>query len=459
MNPVWKNDELEGAVIGAMLLRGADPDVLDIISHLSPGVFSVRQYRDIYAGICRQVHGSGIIDPLLLCDTLPELQSVILDTSRVHWAKSAIIQYVGRLQSNAAVRDAEATLEKVLFDIKSATNGAAALAALESAKQVMADISVSPDTVQPVHIDDILPEVVERIEARMQGLESGRTLMTGIEDLDARTGGIDLTDLVIIGARPSMGKTELVLDIIDKVSAQGYGVLFFSMEMANLQITERMLSAAGGMAVSRLKAADRFDDEDWARISNGMGYLTGRKIWMVDATNLTAEQICQTATQLKLQHPEIALVAIDYLMLIKVQSTARHDLGVGEISKTLKRLAKSNNTPVIALSQLSRGVETRMNKRPMNSDLKNSGEIEADADLIMMLYRDEVYDPESPARGIAEINITKQRNGELGTIYRRFLNGHFLPIDQEEAKRRSAQQVKPQGRRYSKSGHASNADF
>ncbi|MFK9902795.1 DnaB-like helicase C-terminal domain-containing protein, partial [Klebsiella pneumoniae] len=132
------------------------------------------------------------------------------------------------------------------------------------------------------------------------------------------------------------------------------------------------------------------------------------------------------ATRYQIAHPEIALVVIDYLALIKIQSTARYDLAVGEVSKGLKNLAKSNKTPVLALSQLSRGVESRPNKRPMNSDMKNSGEIEADADLILMLYRDEVYNPESPAKGIAEINVTKQRNGELGTIYRRFYNGHFL---------------------------------
>ncbi|EMD4792408.1 replicative DNA helicase, partial [Salmonella enterica] len=186
----------------------------------------------------------------------------------------------------------------------------------------------------------------------------------------------------------------------------------------------------------------------WARLSTGIGHLTGRNIWMVDATDLTLEQIQKTATSHQIAHPEIALVVIDYLLLIKIQSTTRYDLAVGEISKGLKRLARTNRTPVLALSQLSRGVDSRPNKRPMNSDLKNSGEIEADADIILMLYRDEVYNPDSPARGIAEINITKQRNGVLGTVYRRFYNGHFLPIDQEEAKRKSEPQQKP--RRYAK---------
>ncbi|HDX8328217.1 TPA: AAA family ATPase [Raoultella ornithinolytica CD1_MRS_4] len=450
MTPVWKNEDLEEAVIGAIFLRRADPEVLDILSRLPASSFSVRQYREIYTGICRQARGGGVIDPLLLCETLPALQTTILETTRVSWAKSALVSYVDVLLRNAGVRDAQVVLETALEQIRTASNGDAALAALESAKQAMSAIDISADIVQPVHISDLLAAVTDEVESRSEGREETRSLLTGIEELDAKTGGIELTDLVFIAARPSMGKTELALDIIDKVSAQGHGVLFFSMEMSDTQIAKRMVSASGGMPVSRLKAAGQFEDEDWARFFNGMERLATRNIWITDATDLTVEQIHQTATRYQLEHPEIALVVIDYLALIKIQSNARYDLAVGEVSKGLKRLAKANKTPVIALSQLSRGVESRPNKRPMNSDMKNSGEIEADADLILMLYRDEVYNPESPAKGIAEINVTKQRNGELGTIYRRFYNGHFLSIDQEEARQRSTPKPKPQQRRYAK---------
>ena len=457
MTPVWKNEDLEEAVIGALFLRGADPEVLDVLFRLPASTFSVRQYREIFPGICRQARGGGVIDPLLLCESLPALQTTILEATRVSWAKSALVSYVDVLRRNAGVRDAESALEKALEQIRSASNGDAALAALEAAKLAVSSIDISADTVQPVHISELLTAVADEAESRSQGKEETRSLLTGIEELDAKTGGIESTDLVFIAARPSMGKTELALDIIDK--AQGHGVLFFSMEMSDSQIAKRMVSAAGGMSMSRLKAVDKFEDEDWARFFNGMERMATRNIWITDATGLTIDQIQQTATRYQIAHPEIALVVIDYLALIKIQSAARYDLAVGEVSKGLKNLAKANKTPVLALSQLSRGVESRPNKRPMNSDMKNSGEIEADADLILMLYRDEVYDPESTAKGIAEINVTKQRNGELGTIYRRFYNGHFLPIDQEEARQRSAPKPKSQPRRYARGGQAKNADF
>ncbi|WP_312274844.1 DnaB-like helicase C-terminal domain-containing protein [Pseudescherichia sp.] len=460
MTSAWRNtQELEGAVIGAMFLRGADPEVLDIISRLPGSAFSVRQYREIYSGICHQARGSKVIDPLTLCEKMPGHEAEILAAGSIPWAKSSLPQYVEMLIRNAALRDAETVLEKALENIRSAGNGDMAVEALEQAQHLISSISVKPDTVQPVALDELLPDVIQRVDARMQGLEEGRCLLTGIDDLDAKTGGLDLTDLVFIAARPSMGKTELALDIIEKVSGQGLGVLFFSLEMANIQITERMVSAAGGMPVSRLKAVDRFEDEDWARLTAGVGRLTNRPVWMVDASNLTIEQICQVATRHQLAHPETSLVVVDYLGLIKLHSNGRHDLAVGEVSKGLKNLAKANKTPVVALSQLSRGVESRPNKRPMNSDLKNSGEIEADADLILMLYRDEVYNENSPAKGIAEINVTKQRNGELGTIYRRFYNGHFLPVDQEEAKRRSMPQPKTHSKRYSQGNSDETRSF
>ncbi len=454
MSKIWRDQEIEGAVIGAMLLRGADNEVMDVIASLPASVFDVWQYREIYQGIGTQARSKGVIDPVLLSEQYPQHAALITGSAGLAWSRSAMKSYADQLKRFASLRDGQAALTEAIDRLNNAANSDMGIAALEEVKTLVAAIQTDSAAIRPVALDELLPAVISRLEDKLDGESSGRTVLTGISDLDAITGGFDQTDLILLAARPSMGKTETVLDFIDKISASGGGVLMFSMEMSAIQIAERHVSAAGGFSTSKLKSSDMLGDEDWARISHGVGQMTGRPIWIVDATDLNVDQIKQTAIAHKQQHPETALIAIDYLRLIQLKGNSRHDLAVGEVSKGLKSLAKTIRTPVVALSQLSRSVEQRQNKRPVNADLKDSGEIEADADIIMMLYRDEVYDPESPARGIAEINITKNRNGALGTVYRRFHNGHFHDIDQMEAQNRSREQAQPQGkeRRYSNGG-------
>lgn len=453
MSKVWRDEDIEGAVIGAMLLRGADNEVMDVIASLPASAFDMWQYREIYQGICAQARSKGLIDPILLGEQLPKHVVLIDESARKTWAPASLKSYSAQLKRFEALRAAQAALNQALGLLTAAANSDIGIAALEEVKTLISAIQTDENALRPVPLDDLLPAVISRLEEKVQGGSEGRTVLSGIEALDTITGGFDQTDLILLAARPSMGKTEMMLDIIDKVSAEGGGVLFFSMEMSDIQIAERHVSAAGGFSTSKLKSAEALADEDWARISHGITRMTGRPIWIVDATDLNVEQIKQIAINHKQQHPETVLVGIDYLRLIQLKSSSRHDLAVGEVSKGLKSLAKTIRTPVVALSQLSRSVEQRQNKRPVNADLKDSGEIEADADIIMMLYRDEVYDQASAARGIAEINITKNRNGALGTVYRRFHNGHFHDIDQAEAQnlcREPQQQQTNSNRRYSR---------
>lgn len=448
----WRDQEMEAAVLGAMFLRGAEAEVMEVIASLPDTAFNFQQYREIYRAITAQARGKGVIDPILIGEQLPQHQALIDETGRIAWARSSLKSYSQQLVRNAALRDAFQAISGALNSLQKAPNSDAGIRILEEVKAAVGAIQTESDAIRPVSIDELLPTIINRIDERMASDSAGRSVMTGIEELDEVTGGFDQTDLILLAARPSMGKTEMILDITENLTASGAGVLFFSMEMSDIQIAERHVAAAGGISASRLKSPDKLKDEDWARISNGIGQMTGRNIWIVDANNLTVDQIQHIATRHIQQHPETALVAIDYLRLIKLQSASRHDLAVGEVSKGLKSLAKANRVPVVALSQLSRSVESRPNKRPVNADLKDSGEIEADADIIMMLYRDEVYNPESPAAGIAEINITKNRNGPLGTVYRRFWNGHFHHIDQAEARARSTEREDSHtgNRRYSK---------
>jgi len=453
---LWRDQDMEAAVLGAMFLRGAEAEVMEVIASLPETAFNFQQYREIYRAVAAQARGKGVIDPILVGEQLPQHQALIDATGRIAWARSSLKSYSQQLVRNAAIRDAFHALSVALSSLQAAPNSDAGIRILEEVKAAVGAIQTESDAIRPVSIDELLPTIINRIDERMESGSAGRSVMTGIEELDEVTGGFDQTDLILLAARPSMGKTEMILDITENLTATGAGVLFFSMEMSDIQIAERHVAAAGGISASRLKSPDKLKDEDWARISNGIGQMTGRKIWIVDANNLTVDQIQHIATRHIQQHPETALVAIDYLRLIKLQSASRHDLAVGEVSKGLKSMAKANRVPVVALSQLSRSVESRPNKRPVNADLKDSGEIEADADIIMMLYRDEVYNPESPAAGIAEINITKNRNGPLGTVYRRFWNGHFHHIDQDEARARSIErpEVSNSNKRYSKRGAA-----
>lgn len=446
MTPFWRNYDIESAFIGCLFLRGLDSEVSEVINRVPEGAFASFELREIYRGVRQQAKTTGVIDPVLLSDAMPSYSVIIIETGRIAQGTAMLKPYADSLLRNAAIREAEDALSNAQKIIGGARTPEEAVRAVNDAKGVIAALSFNSGTISPIHIDELLPRVVDRLDAKLAGESDGRSLLTGIDDLDLLTGGFDPTDLIFIAARPSMGKTESVLDITDSVSAKGGGVLLFSMEMSDDQITDRMVSAAGGLPVSKLRAPEHLDDESWARISQGIGQMTGRPIWIIDASELTVTEIESISAAHKKAHPETVLVIVDYLGLIKTEGSKRYDLEIGDVSKGLKRIAKTQRTPVIALSQLSRSVESRVNKRPVNADMKNSGEIEADADVIMMLYRDEVYNPESPAKGVAEINITKNRNGPLGTVYRRFFNGHFFPINQDEAKKLSTPEVQQAGR-------------
>ncbi|GLO59728.1 replicative DNA helicase [Vibrio sp. MACH09] len=283
----------------------------------------------------------------------------------------------------------------------------------------------------PQSVESILEKTLERIEILYKSPQDGVTgLDTGFTDLNKKTAGLQGSDLIIVAARPSMGKTTFAMNLCENAAmAQDKPVLIFSLEMPSEQLMMRMLASLSRVDQTKIRTG-QLDDEDWARISSTMGILMEKKNMLIDdSSGLTPTELRSRARRVAREYGGVSMIMIDYLQLMRVPSLSdNRTLEIAEISRSLKALAKELNVPVVALSQLNRSLEQRADKRPVNSDLRESGSIEQDADLIMFIYRDEVYHPDSTLKGIAEIILGKQRNGPIGSVRLTF-QGQFSRFD------------------------------
>lgn len=286
-----------------------------------------------------------------------------------------------------------------------------------------------------IQVKEVLSKVVDRIDQLFEQ-DSGITgLPTGFIDFDEQTSGLQPADLIIVAGRPSMGKTTFAMNLAENIAIQAKEpVAVFSMEMPADSLAMRMLSSLGRIDQHRLRTG-KLNDEDWPRLTSAIQLLNDAPLFIDDTGGLTPTELRARARRLKREHG-LSLIVIDYLQLMQGSSNGRQAENrateISEISRSLKALAKELNVPVVALSQLNRSLEQRPNKRPVMSDLRESGAIEQDADIIVFIYRDEVYNEDSAEKGKAEIIIGKQRNGPIGTValtfqgkYTRFEN--FAP--------------------------------
>jgi replicative DNA helicase len=259
-----------------------------------------------------------------------------------------------------------------------------------------------------------------------QGALTG--LPTGFIDFDALTAGLQPSDLIILAARPAMGKTSLALNIAEYSSLKtGKAVAVFSMEMSASQLAFRLISSLGRVDQQNLKTG-KLEDQDWSRVTSAITMLTESKIYIDDTPALSPVELRSRARRMAREH-DLGLIVIDYLQLMQVPGNKENRATeISEISRSLKALAKELNVPVIALSQLNRSLESRTDKRPVMADLRESGAIEQDADMIVFIYRDEYYNKESPDKGLAEVIIGKHRNGPTDTVKLVF-NGRFTRFD------------------------------
>lgn len=282
----------------------------------------------------------------------------------------------------------------------------------------------------PKKIQPVLTETLKRVEELFESGDAITGTTTGFADLDSWTSGLQPSDLVIVAGRPSMGKTTFAMNVVENaLLASKKPTLVFSMEMPADALAMRMLSSLGRIDQSRIRSG-RLEEEDWPRLTSAVGLLKEQPLYIDDTPALSPTEMRSRARRIARENDgEIGMIMVDYLQLMRVPGNSEgRTAEISEISRALKGLAKELNCPVVALSQLNRSLEQRPNKRPVNSDLRESGAIEQDADVIIFIYRDEIYNEDSPDKGVAEIIIGKQRNGPVGTVRLAFL-GHYTKFE------------------------------
>ena len=277
----------------------------------------------------------------------------------------------------------------------------------------------------PVGARELLKKTVEKIDELFKTTGSITGLTTGFKDLDEMTSGFQKSDMIVVAARPSMGKTTYSMNLVENaLMATDDCVVVFSLEMPAEQLMFRSLSSLGRIDQGKVRTG-KLEDEDWPKLSNAVKSLKEKKLFIDDTAGISPQEMRTRLRRIHREHGKIAMVMVDYLQLMQIPGFSEGRTNeISEISRSIKAMAKEFECPVIALSQLNRSLEQRPNKRPVNSDLRESGAIEQDADVIMFIYRDEVYNPDTEHKGVAEIIIGKQRNGPIGSVRLAFL-GRF----------------------------------
>ena len=299
----------------------------------------------------------------------------------------------------------------------------------EAERRIMQISEDGPKAGGPQEVNPLLQKAIEKIDELFNSGGDITGMSTGFKDLDGMTSGLQPSDLVIVAGRPSMGKTSFAMNLVENaVLGQKKPILVFSMEMPADQLIIRMLSSIGRIDQTRIRNG-KLEQEDWPKLSTAVSKLKDVPLFIDDTPALTPTEVRSRARRISREHGGLGMIMIDYLQLMQVAGASDgRTAEISEISRNLKAIAKEFKCPMVALSQLNRSLEQRPNKRPVNSDLRESGAIEQDADVIMFIYRDEVYNEDSPDKGIAEIIIGKQRNGPIGNCRLAFV-GQFTRFE------------------------------
>ncbi|GAA5105507.1 replicative DNA helicase [Orbus sasakiae] len=422
--------EAEQAVLGSLMI---DNQRWDRVSEaITDRDFYSRHHQLIFAEMQNLVTKGVPIDLITLSESL-ESKDLLSDVGGFAYlaelsknTPSAInvVAYTDIIRQQAILRELISSSNEIA-DNCYATEGRSSEDILDLAETKIFQIAEHrvKQGVGPKSVTLVLEDTVAKIEELFQKPHDGVTgVSTGFIDLDKKTAGLQRSDLIIVAARPSMGKTTFAMNLCENAAMmQEKPVLIFSLEMPAEQIMMRMLASLSRVDQTKIRTG-QLDDNDWARISSTMGILLEKKnMYIDDSSGLTPMELRSRARRIYREHGGISMIMVDYLQLMRVPNMSENrTLEIAEISRSLKALAKELQVPVVALSQLNRSLEQRADKRPVNSDLRESGSIEQDADVIMFIYRDEVYNEASEQKGIAEIILGKQRNGPIGKVRLKF---------------------------------------
>ncbi len=421
--------EGERAVLGSLLLN--DNYLDNVLEILAAKDFYTPANQTIFEAMTTIGQRKERLDIITLQDEL-EKNDKLMTVGGTSYLLSLQedIPAVGLIEQHAKIVKEKAMLREL---IQSATdiitncyaqNDKEIESVLDEAEQTIFRISQKRAGQNFVQLSICLKNTFEHL-SKIQSHDKDITgISTGYKKLDEFTSGLQPSDFIVLAARPSMGKTALALSIARQAAAQGKAVGFFSLEMSAEQLTLRLLSAGAGISHGKIRNAN-ISSEEWVELTHAAAQYGTMKMFIDDTAVQTIMDVRAKARKLKMEHG-LDMLVIDYLQLLHGTRRLDRHLEVSEISRSLKALAKELNIPVVALSQLSRAVDSRVDKRPMLSDLRESGAIEQDADVIMFLYRDVVYNPDTENPALSELIIGKQRNGPTGTVFLHFQNNLTL---------------------------------
>lgn len=417
-----QNIEAEQAVLGAMLIK--KEAVIEAMEILRPEDFYRDAHRVVFEAIMAVFQNDSAVDMITVTEQLK---------------KSDLLDKAGGVAGVTALANAVPTAANVVYhakivrekaELRELINAGSEItgwafedsddvdAVMDKAEKRILEVTARENSAEFTSMKDIVISVFKQIEERSTNKGGLTGVASGFTDLDRLTSGFQPSDLILVAARPSMGKTAFTLNIASYVAVHlDKPVAFFSLEMSKEQLAQRMLCSEGGIDSQRLRNGD-MKDEDWEHVIAAADRLTYAPVFIDDTPGITVMELRSKARRIKAEHG-LSMVIIDYLQLMSGKGSKNGDnrqQEISEISRSLKALARELKVPVIALSQLSRSVESRQVKRPMLSDLRESGSLEQDADIVMFLYREDYYDKETEQQNVTEVIVAKHRNGPIDTV-------------------------------------------